>query len=136
MCVFKYHAFIYFLQPPPWYGTGRPSRSGLGTILSKRFRNQRWLSSIWKDFLYFFTDSVFSINICFFFNYVHIQQHVENQNRPRIAVSTRAGPRWLLPPNTSSKESWQRVWAQQISVFYPLYLLKTYQKLRWNIYIT
>ncbi len=22
MCVFKYHAFIYFLRPPPWYGTG------------------------------------------------------------------------------------------------------------------
>jgi hypothetical protein len=21
MCVFKYHAFIYFLRPPPWYGT-------------------------------------------------------------------------------------------------------------------
>ncbi len=21
MCVFKYHAFIYFLWPPPWYGT-------------------------------------------------------------------------------------------------------------------
>jgi hypothetical protein len=32
MCVFKYHAFIYFLRPPPWYGTGmttniRQSRS-------------------------------------------------------------------------------------------------------------
>jgi hypothetical protein len=25
MCVFKYHAFIYFLRPPPWYGTGTPS---------------------------------------------------------------------------------------------------------------
>jgi hypothetical protein len=23
MCVFKYHAFIYFLRPPPWYGTPR-----------------------------------------------------------------------------------------------------------------
>ncbi len=23
MCVFKYHAFIYFLRPPPWYGTIR-----------------------------------------------------------------------------------------------------------------
>ncbi len=23
MCVFKYHAFIYFLRPPPWYGTLR-----------------------------------------------------------------------------------------------------------------
>ncbi len=22
MSVFKYHAFIYFMRPPPWYGTG------------------------------------------------------------------------------------------------------------------
>jgi hypothetical protein len=25
MCVFKYHAFIYFLRPPPWYGTSTVS---------------------------------------------------------------------------------------------------------------
>ncbi len=23
MSVFKYHAFIYFMRPPPWYGTVR-----------------------------------------------------------------------------------------------------------------
>ncbi len=23
MSIFKYHAFIYFMRPPPWYGTGR-----------------------------------------------------------------------------------------------------------------
>ncbi len=27
MCVIKIHAFIYFLRPPPWYGTGQPSNS-------------------------------------------------------------------------------------------------------------
>ncbi len=26
MSVFKYHAFIYFLRPPPWYGTWRMDR--------------------------------------------------------------------------------------------------------------
>ncbi len=31
MCVFKYHAFIYFLRPPPWYGTVKDSLARFST---------------------------------------------------------------------------------------------------------
>ncbi len=34
MCVFKYHAFIYFLRPPPWYGTWRHWASDYGCSMT------------------------------------------------------------------------------------------------------
>ncbi len=34
MCVFKYHAFIYFLRPPPWYGTSLSVTSLPASLLS------------------------------------------------------------------------------------------------------
>ncbi len=41
MSVFKYHAFIYFMRPPQWYGTGLPFAhpSASNTTKYKTYRN-------------------------------------------------------------------------------------------------
>jgi hypothetical protein len=49
MCVFKYHAFIYFLRPPPWYGTDNINHGAIPLLFP--FADSPYFSSIPFDLL-------------------------------------------------------------------------------------
>jgi hypothetical protein len=47
MSVFKYHAFIYFLRPPPWYGTHIKMKSQIRTRIKVKSMIRIPIKIVW-----------------------------------------------------------------------------------------
>ncbi len=86
MCVFKYHAFIYFLRPPPWYGTVGP------TSKKRYFTSQKSLSTWALNEVNSKISIVKQGTVCWkhsFPNWPHLPDHVvqsghRQPQRPRL----------------------------------------------------
>ncbi len=94
MCVFKYHAFIYFLRPPPWSGTSTKQdkyrvaliRSFVCCNMPIRNRLYYWCSC-WSCFNRIRVIARNNIVFCLFFNSITPMNAQKSSNLWKMFVS-------------------------------------------------
>ncbi len=95
MCVFKYHAFIYFLRPPPWSGTMTKIRQEKFQPIGKNETSRaisQWLASFYVHYksqkhLRILTQSEILSN--------H-NTSTQNKNRGTVSLVAMKCPLWII----------------------------------------